>query len=90
MATRTKMTPFSKFIIMLIIVTPLAYLGASYYNGEDGIQNIKNFFSNKEKVETANGYLQDLSKKDLIETIELLEMKIDQLEQRIEQLENTQ
>lgn len=26
----------------MLFVAPLAYIGASYYNGEDGIQNIKN------------------------------------------------
>ncbi|MBT8221092.1 MAG: hypothetical protein KJP00_14785 [Bacteroidia bacterium] len=90
MATRTKITPLAKFIIMLIVVSPLAYLGASYYNGEDGLQNIREFISKKENVETANENLQEKSKKELIETIELMEMKIDQLEQRIEQLENAQ
>jgi ribosomal protein L29 len=41
MARRTRLTPFARFIIVMIIVAPLAYLGASYYNGEDGIQNLK-------------------------------------------------
>lgn len=41
MARRTRLTPFARFILVMIIVAPLAYLGASYYNGEDGIQNLK-------------------------------------------------
>jgi len=90
MATRTKMTPFAKFFIMLVIVSPLAYMGASYYNGEDGLQNIKNFFSKDSKIESVSGNLQDKSKNELIRTIESLERQINALEQRIEQLENAQ
>ena len=89
MATRTKMTPFARFFIMLIIVAPLAYLGAAYYNGEDGIQNLKNIFSSgAEKIETVHSDLQSMSKNELIETVELLEMKVESLEQRIKRLEN--
>jgi hypothetical protein len=34
-------TGFTRFFIVMLFVAPLAYIGASYYNGEDGIQNIK-------------------------------------------------
>jgi predicted nuclease with TOPRIM domain len=89
MATRTKMTPFARFFIMLLFVAPLAYLGAAYYNGEDGLQNIKDIFSSgADKVETVKSELQDMSKSELIETVELLEMKVEQLEQRIKRLES--
>jgi cell division protein FtsB len=39
--TKLRVTGFTRFILVMIIVVPLAYLGASYYNGEDGIGNIK-------------------------------------------------
>ncbi len=39
---KLKTTPFARFFVFLIFFTPLAYIGASYYNGQDGIQNIKN------------------------------------------------
>jgi predicted nuclease with TOPRIM domain len=39
-----RVTGFTRFIIVMIIVAPLAYLAASYYNGEDGVQNLKNMF----------------------------------------------
>ena len=42
MARRAKMTGFARFLIIMVFVAPLAYLGASYYNGEDGVQNLKN------------------------------------------------
>lgn len=42
MARKLKLTGFARFLIFLIIFAPIAFLGASYYNGEDGIQNLKN------------------------------------------------
>ena len=46
-----KSTPFARLFIVLLFATPLAYIGASYYNGEDGIENIKNLFGiNQEKT----------------------------------------
>ena len=51
MAKKARLTVFSRFIIMMLIVGPLAFLGASYYNGEDGVQTVKDLFSQgKEKV----------------------------------------
>ncbi|MCC6723163.1 MAG: hypothetical protein IT258_01545 [Saprospiraceae bacterium] len=34
-------TGFTRFFLVMILIAPLAYLGASYYNGEDGISNLK-------------------------------------------------
>ncbi len=48
MATRLKTTAFTRFLLMLIIVGPLAYLGASYYNGQDPIANLKKLFGSGE------------------------------------------
>ncbi len=42
--SKFRLTGFARFLLMMIVLAPLAYLGASYYNGEDGIQNIKNIF----------------------------------------------
>jgi len=53
MARKPRMTVFSKFMLLMLVVGPLSYMAASYYNGEDGIQNIKNLVSKgKEKVTT--------------------------------------
>lgn len=35
-------TGCAKFFLVLVILAPLAYIGASYYNGEDGLAKIKN------------------------------------------------
>src|SRR5690606_10279304 len=48
MATRLKTTAFTRFLLMLIIVGPLAYIGASYYNGQDPIANLKKLFGSGE------------------------------------------
>lgn len=41
MTRKTRITPFARFFIFLLFAAPLAYLGASYYRGEDGIAKIK-------------------------------------------------
>ena len=40
MAKKVRLTNFARFFIFLIIVVPLAYLGASYINDEDPKENI--------------------------------------------------
>ncbi len=37
-----RVTGFTRFFIVMLFVAPLAYIGASYYNGEDGVEKIKN------------------------------------------------
>lgn len=41
MARRLKTTPFARFLVAMLFIVPLAYIGASYYNGEDPIALIK-------------------------------------------------
>lgn len=53
MATRRlKLTGFARFFIVMLFLVPVAYLGAAYYNGQDGIQNIKDLLGIKSKTET--------------------------------------
>jgi len=47
-----KMTGFARFFIFLIVATPIVYLIASYYNGEDGVANIKSLFEKSESTES--------------------------------------
>ncbi len=49
-----RVTGFTRFLVVMIIVAPLAYLAASYYNGEDGIQNIKNLLGIDKAAENGN------------------------------------
>ena len=41
MALRTRLTPFSRLLLFMIIVLPLAYFGAAYYNNEDPMAKIR-------------------------------------------------
>ncbi len=36
---KVRLTGCARFFIIMIILAPLAFIGASYYNGEDGIEN---------------------------------------------------
>jgi len=38
---KTKLTGFSRLLLFLIFFVPVAYFGASYYNGEDPVANLK-------------------------------------------------
>ncbi len=48
---KIKLTGFARFFLVMIVLAPLAFIGASFYNGEDGIENIKNLFKGKFKFE---------------------------------------
>ncbi len=41
MKKKYQLTGCAKFFLILLVLAPLAYIGASYYNGEDGIKNLK-------------------------------------------------
>ncbi len=49
---RLKLTGFARFLIVMLFLVPVAYLGAAYYNGQDGIQNIKDLLGIKSKTES--------------------------------------
>ena len=44
MGKKYKMTGCARIFIILIILAPLAYIGASYFNGEDGLSKITTLF----------------------------------------------
>lgn len=47
MKRKYQSTGFARFLLMLLIATPVAYIGASYYTGKDGIAEIKSIFAPK-------------------------------------------
>ncbi|MEZ4959785.1 MAG: hypothetical protein R2830_08205 [Saprospiraceae bacterium] len=54
MAKRTlRVTGFTRFFLVMIIVAPLAYIGASYYNGDNGVEKIKSLLNMQAEDETA-------------------------------------
>ena len=48
-----RVTGFTRFFLVMLLVAPLAYIGASYYNGEDGVEKLKNLFKRDSNVEVA-------------------------------------
>lgn len=77
---RHKITPLARLLIFMIIVLPIIYLLASYINGEDGIENIKNFFSEEQSTTEIIREKED----KILE----YEMKIEDLREEIKALEN--
>lgn len=50
MARKLKLTGFARFFLLLLILTPIAYILASYVNGEDGLRNIKRLIGIEEQA----------------------------------------
>ena len=84
MGSKYKMTGCAKFFFVLIILAPLAYVGASYYNGQDGIQNIKNLLGmGSEQTRVPSG---DDTTTDLQQQIEKLQKDVKYFEGEAERL----
>jgi len=82
-----KMTGCARFFIALLIIAPLAYLGAAYYNGENGIENIKNLLGiNKQEEAPSDEETYKETSIDLRKTISEKDARIRELEKEVEQL----
>ncbi len=58
-----KLTGFARFFIVLMFLAPIAYLAASYLNGEDGVENIRQLFSrDTDDAETTDALFPDRDK----------------------------
>lgn len=65
----------------MIFFTPIAYIGASYYNGEDGIAKIKSLFEKNEGTTIeAQIEAKNLEIKNLTQEIESLKKDVERLE----------
>lgn len=102
MATRRrlKLTGFARFFIVMLFLVPVAYLAAAYYNGQDGIQNIKHFLGidqnrpQTEQVETPRPQTQEIPSSPTFTderpsnaTGSLDSRRLDQLEKRMNEVE---
>jgi hypothetical protein len=97
MATRKlKLTGFARFFIVMLFLVPIAYLGAAYYNGQDGIQNIKNLFGIDQKKPATEQVAVNQNPQTVAEDSAISNTnrggsvdsrRIDQLELRMNQLE---
>lgn len=100
MAKKVRLTNFARFFIFLIIVVPLAYLGASYINDEDPKENInklldKEIFPAKEdkasvplpsKTDQQEG-LEENTSNDSMQTLEDLRSDVNYYKSKVEDLE---
>lgn len=77
------MTGFARLLIFLIFILPLAFFGASYINGEDPVQKLKDFTGWDAKGETVRSSGSDSS--NSVETNQSGELR--ELENRILRLE---
>lgn len=83
MTKRLRLTGFARFLFVMVILVPAAYIGASYYNGEDGIQNIKNLLG----IEAASSGNKAPSQRKSLDTPANSSGSTEKLEQRIADLE---
>ncbi len=61
MKKKYKMTGCARLIIFIIIFAPIAYLAASYYNGQDGIEQLKKLLGiEKVKSSEDEGATEDM------------------------------
>jgi len=99
MKPRYKVTGCARFIVFFIIFIPIVYFGAAYFRGEDGLQEMKNFFNKirgKEITRTDTNssgdtyQIQDLQKELDAAKAEIRELKniIKEKEKEIEQLKS--
>lgn len=88
------LTPFARLFLVLLIAIPLSYIGASYYNGEDGIQNITNLFGGDSEPKTqsatspdnrADTYDLEVENKKLRQEVESLKRENENLRIRLEE-----
>jgi len=74
------LTPFARLFLVLLIAGPLCYIGASYYNGEDGVQNIKEMVGIGGEPEMKNSTTKNNETYSLEKENETLREKIKNLE----------
>ena len=82
MAKRLKITPFTRLFLFLIILAPIAYIGAALLKGDDGIDSLKNLFKSEEKTSIA----VEQPRQDEASTYELQRLKSD-LEDKTQHIE---
>ncbi len=90
MASKFKLTGFARFFFAMVIIIPLAYFGASYYNGENGLTNLKKLvgidLAEESNDEGTTSVKRDSeTKKSDSNTRETAE--IDRLQKRVNELE---
>jgi hypothetical protein len=92
MARKYKLTGCAKFFVFFIIAAPIAYVGASYYNGQDPIKEIREFAGgffgsdNDQEVKNIESTAQNTTKPagTLYQEMELKDLEIKTLKKDLE------
>lgn len=82
------MTPFARFIIVMLFIVPLAYFGASWYNGEDPL-NVRQYLGLDQPAKTEEVSVRpddEVSEADLRQRIGELEQKLQQCQKELDEL----
>lgn len=78
-------------MLMLVILAPAAYIGASYYNGEDPLQNVKEITGMESADQDTKKATKKRTSKSELETLKAenkkLKKMIEQKDKEIQQLE---
>ena len=94
---KIRVTGFTRFLLFMMLVVPIAFVCASYYNGEDGLQKAKDLLGiggektekiNSDAPATAENSASTVKLEDCQDRIELLERKLERREQEILDLED--
>lgn len=87
MPKKYRVTGFARFFVVMLFFIPAAYIGASYYNGEDGLENIKNLIGlNKTSGNTTLDPGQQRTD-DLPSDVSSLQQELTDLKRRITVME---
>lgn len=99
MKRRFRLTGFARFFFVMLFIVPVAYFGAAYYNGEDGLQNLKNLLgidkgnttaeTKRNTAPSSNGYknASDADWQELKRRVENLEKENRDLKVKIRDLD---
>lgn len=93
MPRKYKVTGFARLFFFMLFLLPAAYFGASYYNGEDGLQNLKDLVgweqTTERSVETAETTetIETQVDRDLPTDVQSLQQEVSDLQRRVEAME---
>jgi len=78
---KQKMTGFARMLLFLIIFLPLAFVGASYINGEDPLQKAQEYLGTEQGSDSDNNTYEAAERQgESNKQIDRLERKILELE----------
>jgi len=78
-----RIKPFTRFVLFMIIVVPLAYFGIMAYQGEDGLKRLQDLFENNT---TKPQPTMDTETMDLEQQIQKAQEEVEATQNEIQQL----